>query len=108
MEQPKYRGLTDEEVMANRVQFGVNVSETEKQNIFWKIVKEVVTEPLFIILVCTSVTYFLLREYNEGIIMLFAIGFVSGISVYQENRSRNALDSLQKLSNPLAKVFRNG
>lgn len=108
MEFVKINGLNFDEVNSNRKLYGVNVTELKKQNKFWKVLKDVVTEPLFIILVCSAFIYFLLGEYKEGIIMLIALGFVSGISLYQENKSRNAVDALKKLSSPKAKVIRNG
>lgn len=104
----KFKGLNDDEVKLNRSQFGTNATESEIQNRFWQVVKEIVAEPLFIILVCAGLIYFFLGEYNEGIIMLIALCFVSGISLYQENKSRTAVDALKKLSSPQAKVIRNG
>ena len=74
----KSEGLTDEEVKANREKFGPNVSDDEKQSPVWHIIKDIITEPLFVILVGAALIYFILGEYNEGIIMLVAIGFVSG------------------------------
>lgn len=103
-----WKGLTDEEVLVNREKFGINTVETEKQNSFFLVIKEIVLEPLFIILVGAAIIYFVLGESHEGIIMLVALGFVSGISLYQENKSRNAVDALKKLSSPRAKVIRNG
>lgn len=102
------KGLTAEEVRANRERYGANTSETGNQNRFWQVVKEIVSEPLFVILVCAALIYFVLGQYHEGIIMLVALSFVSGISLYQENKSRNAVDALKKLSGPRAKVIRNG
>lgn len=52
--------------------------------------------------------YFVLGEFSEGLIMLIAIFVVAGISLFQENRSRNAVDSLKKLSNPKVRCIRNG
>jgi len=110
MVEPKnqFEGLSDSEVLSRRQQFGTNFSETDDKNRFFLVLKEVVTEPLFVILVLTSLVYFLLAEYSEGIIMLVALSFVSGISLFQENRSRNAVAALNKLSAPLSKVYRNG
>lgn len=82
--------------------------DLEKPHRLWEVVKDIATEPLFVILVCTASLYFILGEYGEGIIMLIALGFVSGISLYQENRSRTAVEALKKLTAPLAKVIRNG
>jgi Ca2+-transporting ATPase len=100
-------GLDNKSVLARRAQFGSNILEKERRFGFWPIILEVVTEPLFLILVLTATIYFVLGEYQEGFIMLLAIIFVSGISIYQENRSRNAVESLRKLVNSKIRVIRN-
>lgn len=104
----KYTGLSDQEVNTNRKSFGSNKVGGKTQNPIWEILLEIIKEPLFIILIVTSAIYFTLRETTEGIIMLVAIGLVSGISIFQENKSRNAVNALKKLSRPQAKVYRNG
>ncbi len=104
----EFYGLTVDEVLKNRAQYGSNTLPHEKQHkLFW-IIKGIVTEPLFILLLGAAIIYFLLGEFNEGIIMLVAIGIVSGISLYQENRSRNAVETLNKLTSPAVKVIRDG
>lgn len=103
----KFTGLTDDEVIKSRSQFGSNRIEEKTKYKLLEILREIVFEPLFVILICAALIYFLLGDINEGIIMLFAIAFVSGISIFQENRSRNAIDSLKKLSSPFARVIRN-
>lgn len=108
MSYEKYSGLNDEEIKINRLQFGANTVEAETNNRFLQVAKEIIAEPLFIILVCASLIYFILGEFNEGIIMLIALAFVSGISLYQENKSRGAVEALKRLSSPRAKVIRNG
>lgn len=101
-------GLTEEEVISSRKKFGSNQSSKKSKNQIWLTLIEIVSEPMFIILVCASLIYFVLGEINEGMIMVLAILFVSGISFFQENRSRNAVNSLKKLSSPHAKVLRSG
>lgn len=108
MSQSIKTGLSDDEIQSSRLKYGSNRFETKSENQTWILIKEIVGEPLFVILVCASVIYFVLGEYKEGIIMLVALSFVSGISLYQENKSRKAVDALKKLSNPRAKVIRNG
>jgi Ca2+-transporting ATPase len=108
MIQTKHTGLNSEEVLASRIKHGMNDLEAKQENRFIKLTKEIALEPLFILLVFTAIIYFTLHEYNEGFIMLAAIVFVSGISVYQENKSQNAVEALKKLTNPYSKVLRNG
>lgn len=104
----RIKGLNEEEVKINREKYGSNSITTEKKNRILLLIKEIVSEPLFIILICSTIIYFILGEGNEAIIMLVALSFVSGISLYQENKSRSAVDALKKLSSPLTKVIRNG
>ena len=101
-------GLTYEEVQNRRKQFGTNAVEDGKKGHFWQIVREIVLEPMFIILLVAAAIYFVVGQYSEGIIMLVAICFVTGISIYQENRSKGAVEALKKLSTPRANVIRNG
>lgn len=102
-----YKGLTDEQVIANRKTFGSNELNKKVNNPIWGVLRDVILEPLFIILVFAATIYFLLGEFTEGIIMLFALALVSGISLFQENKSRNAVNTLKKLSAPMARVYRN-
>jgi Ca2+-transporting ATPase len=48
-----------------------------------------------------------LQEYGDAYFMLAAIIIVSGISFYQDNRSRKALEALETLNTPLSTVIRN-
>jgi Ca2+-transporting ATPase len=101
------KGLSDQEVLQARSTFGSNKVGKEKEHQFQKVLKEVVLEPLFLILIGVAFIYFLLDQKQEAYYMLGALVLVSGISVFQENRSRSAVASLRKLTNPKARVIRN-
>ncbi|NUM31208.1 MAG: cation-translocating P-type ATPase [Bacteroidetes bacterium] len=103
-----FTGLTDIEVAENRLKYGDNDDAINQKNQFLKGLLDIIGEPLFIILVFTSIIYFILNQTNEGIIMLVALIFVASISLYQENKSNNALKELNKISEPLSRVLRNG
>ncbi len=62
---------------------------------------------MFILLAAAGVIYFLLGEYQEGILLLVAIVLVAGISFYQTIKSDHALEKLKKLTQPSVKVLRN-
>lgn len=63
----------------------------ERSRYFSFIVKEVVAEPMFLLLGAACIIYFLLQEAAEGLLMLAAIVIVSAISIDQEARSAKAL-----------------
>jgi Ca2+-transporting ATPase len=102
------KGLTQEQVVASRLKNGSNTLEMQEDRVFLNVLKEVVLEPMFILLVAACVIYFAVGQYKEGIIMLVSIFIVAGISLFQEYRSKNAVLALKKLSASNAKVLREG
>ena len=104
----KNTGLTTEQVAASRLKNGSNTLEMQEDRVFLNVLKEVVLEPMFILLLAACIIYFAVAQYKEGIIMLVAIFIVAGISLFQEYRSKNAVLALKKLSASTAKVMRNG
>lgn len=101
-------GLTAEEVIASRKRHGSNSIEMQEDRVLWYVLKEVVLEPMFILLVISCTVYFLVSQVQEGFIMLAAVLIVSGISVFQGYRSRNAIEALKKIAASKATVVRNG
>lgn len=108
MIEPTLTGLSDAEVAERRKTYGTNSIPEPKQYAVVAVLRDVFGEPIFILLVITAVIYFALGETNEAAIMLIALGFVSGISVFQERRSRNAVAALKRLTAPQTRVTRNG
>ena len=102
------RGLTAEQVTVSRNRHGSNTLEMHEDRVLLQVLKEVVLEPMFIILLAACIIYFVVGQYKEGIIMLVAIFIVAGISLFQEYRSKNAVQALKKISAAKAKVLRNG
>lgn len=101
-------GLTTEQVTESRLKNGSNTLEMQEDRVFLNVLKEVVLEPMFILLLAACIIYFAVGQYKEGIIMLVSIFIVAGISLFQEYRSKNAVLALKKLSASTAKVIRNG
>ena len=104
----KLQGLSDADVSRSREQFGNNSFNIKEDHIFRQILKEVVSEPMFILLLTACIIYFFVGEYVDGIIMLAAIFIVAGISLYQGYKSESAIHTLKRLSAPKSRVLRNG
>ena len=64
-------------------------------------------EPMLLLLLATSIIYFALGERTEAYFMAGAIVLVSTIGIYQDSRSRRALDALRAFSEAQATVIRN-
>ncbi len=103
-----FAGLSTAEVHRSRSVYGMNEIQGRSPSYFLKKVAAVAVEPMFVILVISTVLYFLLGEIHEAAFMLAAILFVSAISIYQDSRSENALAAMKSLTAPRAKVIRNG
>jgi len=103
----KSYGLTSAQVLEAREKYGRN--EVEKAgNYFLASLKDVVKEPMFLLLLVAALIYFLTGKTGDGIFMAVAIVLVTGISLYQESRSRNALAALKSLTQPTCAVIRDG
>ena len=101
-------GLTDQQVLEAGRQFGFNRLDYKKKNGFLEAVKSLVREPMVILLLVASSVYFISGDTGDGIFLASAIVLVSAISLYQDSRSRDALDKLKVYTQASAKVIRNG
>jgi len=99
-------GLSDLEVLESAKKHGTNSVEHQKKNHFLNSILDIVKEPMFLLLFTATSIYFITGDYGDGIFMTFAIVFVMAISVFQESRSRNAIEALKKLTQPQCKVIR--
>lgn len=102
------KGLTDEQVLRAREQFGPNRLDYKKANGFLDALKSIVKEPMTLLLLVAAVIYFISGETGDGLFLVVAIVFIASISLYQDSRSRNALEKLKDFSQPRCKVIRNG
>ena len=101
-------GLTDEEVNLARKKYGQNQLDYKKEGNFLDTVKSIFQEPMTILLLVTASIYFLSGDISDGIFLVVAILFITSISLYQDSRSKNALEKLKDFSQPHCKVIRNG
>ena len=101
-------GLTEEEVLASRKKFGSNQVDAEKGGRWYHLLLSILKEPMLLLLFAIAAIYLLVGDYGEAIFMFGAIVAVSGISFYQDSRSKKALEELEKLNEPLSTVIREG
>ena len=101
-------GLTSDQVIEARERFGQNKLSYKKENSFIDTVKRFSKDPMIILLLVASTIYFMSGETGNGIFLVLAIIFITSISLYQNSRSKNALEKLKDFSQPSCKVIRNG
>lgn len=100
------KGLNEKEVLLLRKKYGKNIFHINQQKRFLKIVWGIVKEPMFLLLLATSILYLVLHQPTEFFMMVAALFFVAAISLFQEIKSSNALAALQQLTEPKVKVVR--
>ena len=103
-----FLGLTENDVVISRSVSGTNSLDHQNKNNLIASLIDMITEPMFLLLLIATSIYFITGEYGDGIFMTAAIVLVSTISLYQESRSRNAIEALKKLTQPKSKVIREG
>lgn len=101
-------GLTSEEASRRFADEGPNELPASRKRSMWAIVLEVVREPMFVLLVGCGALYLLLGDTKEAAMLLGFVFVVMGITIYQERKTENALETLRDLSSPRALVIRDG
>ena len=101
------KGLTNEEVLSSRKKFGENTLNFKKESGVLEALKSLAKEPMIILLLVASAIYFASGETGNAVFLLAAIVIVSVISLYQEAKSKNALEKLKDFSQPNCNVIRN-
>lgn len=102
-----FMGLGNAEVARARAMHGSNALEEPDGQGFWQAVRVAVTEPMFLLLLAAASIYFVLGELAEAWFMTGAILLVTGISLYQDQRSRKALEALEEFTAAKARAIRN-
>lgn len=105
-------GLTTEEA-AKRTQNGKNALAAAKKTPLLIRFLSQLADPMIIILLAAAavsgvVAYFSGESYADVIIILFVVIVNAVLGVVQESKAESAIDALQKMSAPTAKVLRDG
>jgi Ca2+-transporting ATPase len=101
-------GLSSDDASRKLKEEGYNELPSSGKRSVFGIAFSVIKEPIFLLLVASGSLYFILRDVTEGIVLLSFVFVIIGITVYQEQKTENALDALKNLSSPRALVIRNG
>ncbi|MEQ8809239.1 MAG: cation-translocating P-type ATPase [Imperialibacter sp.] len=102
------QGLSSEEVLKARKKHGANTLNYKKESGLIEALKSIAAEPMVVLLLVVSSIYFFTGSIGDGLFLAAAIVLVAGISLYQDSRSRNALEKLKNFTQPMCKVIRDG
>ena len=105
------RGLTSQEAERRLEQYGPNALEGgKKESLLVRFLKQM-KDPMIIVLLAAAVLSLIStggEDWIEALIILIIVIVNACISISQENSAEKALEALQKMSAPLAKVIRDG
>lgn len=103
-----HAGLSRDEAERRLREEGFNEFVFRQKRNFAVIAREVLFEPMFLLLVSSGCIYLVLGDMAEALALLFFVFVVMGITAYQENRTERALEALRDLTSPRANVIRDG
>ena len=101
-------GLTTEQARQRLAQDGPNALSVSGPRGVWRLLREVVTEPILLLLVACGAIYLLLGDRHEALMLMGFVLVVMGITFFQQRRTERSLQALRNLSSPRALVLRDG
>ncbi len=104
----KLQGLSAVAAAERLKKCGYNELPSAKKRSIIKIIIEVFCEPMFLLLVACGTLYLILGDVEEALMLLGFVFVIIGITIYQENKTENALAALKDLASPRALVIRDG
>lgn len=102
------KGLSEATATARLRAEGYNELPRFRRRTILRIATEVVTEPMFGLLITSGVIYLFLGSLEEALILLTFASISVVIAIVQEGRSERVLEALRDLTSPRAIVIRDG
>ena len=101
-------GLTAAQAAQRLLENGPNALPASRPLCAGRLLLDVVSEPMFLLLVACGVIYLLLGDRNEALMLLGFVCIVMSITFFQRRRTERSLHALSDLSCPRALVIRDG
>jgi len=105
---PAPRGLEDAEAARRLAAEGPNTLARDASRGLWRLIFEVLREPMFLLLMTCAGVYLALGDLQEATILLVCVALVLSITIVQARRTDRAVAALRDLSSPRALVIRGG
>ena len=105
---PIHTGLSSSEACERLARLGPNTLDTEHPRTLAQRLLNMAREPMFMLLVAASVLYLVLGDIVEGLTLSLFVLAVLGMTLWQEGRADAALQALRGMTQPQARVLRDG
>ncbi|EGY79841.1 calcium-translocating P-type ATPase, PMCA-type [Peptoniphilus indolicus] len=102
------QGLSTEVAVQKLQEHGKNELKQESKTPFTQKLLAQLLDPMIIILVLASVVSAVVGEVIDALIIIAIVLINTALSLYQEGKAEAAIEALQKMSSPKAKIVRDG
>lgn len=101
-------GLAQAEAQARLQRYGPNAIARKPPYPTWRLLLDQVANPLIYVLLVAGVVTAVLKHYSDAIVIMAVVVLNGVIGFVQEFRATRAMEALQKMATPTARVRRNG
>ena len=102
-------GLTNEQVLTLRDQYGENKLKEKRRKSILKMIITELTQFLNLLLIAAAVISIIASgHFTDGLFIVAIVILNISLAVFQERKAGNAVEALKSMSAPGAKVLRNG
>jgi len=101
-------GLSESDARRRLAEEGPNELSVSRPRGVLRLLREIVTEPMFLLLAACGAIYMALGDRREALMLLGFVFVVMGITFVQQRRTERSLEALRDLSSPRALVVRDG
>lgn len=99
-------GLTEKQVREKLAEEGPNELSSAKPHSILAIAWDVVSEPMFLLLLSCGLIYLFIGNTEDALILLGSVCIIVTMSFWQERKSERTLEALRNLTSPRALVLR--
>jgi len=101
-------GISTKEAEERLKKFGENKLFEEKEESFIDVLKEEITEPMILLLLCVGVLYSIWGSLLDAATILTIIAILVSVEVYNEFKAEHSIEALKKLASPSVLALRDG
>lgn len=101
-------GLSSSDASARLRRDGPNALPQPDHRSHWRILRDVLAEPMLLLLIGAACVYLLLGDPQEALLLAVSVVLVIALTFHNERKSEDALQALRDLSSPRARVERDG
>jgi Ca2+-transporting ATPase len=101
-------GISQQEVARRRARLGANVLEAGARPTFWQLFKEQFKDFMVRVLLGASALSLVMGRAKDALLTMTIVAANAVLGVFQERKAEQAIEALQRIAAPTAKVMRAG